>query len=217
MYKDSTACHVLLWLFTAVNRKTGKLKTGRLEASKELGLNNNTFYKALKRLEKKYDLVTCSSNYQYTEITLINWAKYQADRRAVTGVSNSVVTARYQRGNTITRSRREKRDNNILSVAQKVPVKTNPYQRLPEDKQQEIHRVVYYLEDRLNTTIVNWGKQANAYKMMKLAGYTESQVRYVIDQMLKSDFFIDNGFDLMTVANQIDKYKARDTRRKYAE
>lgn len=86
----------------------------------------------------------------------------------------------------------------------------SPYKRLEKEKQQPIHRIIYHLEDTLNTKIVNWGKQAKALKMMLSAGYTEDQIKKVITYMVTSDdFFSDKGFDLMTVANNISRYKAQ--------
>lgn len=92
-------------------------------------------------------------------------------------------------------------------VSSKKEIKT--YERLPVEKQQPIHRICYHLEDVLHTQIVVWGKQADAMKMMFQAGYTENQIKWTIDQMAKDDFYQDKGFDLKTVANNIDKYKAK--------
>lgn len=97
---DTTCCHILLYLFTGVDKTTGDLRLGRFSASKELNLNPNTFYKALKRLEKKYKMVTLSSNNQYTTVSLLNWAKYQPDPVSVTQSGNNQVTTKYQRSNT---------------------------------------------------------------------------------------------------------------------
>lgn len=97
---DTTCCQILLYLFTGVDKKTGELKLGRFAASKELNLNPNTFYKALKRLEKKYKMVTLTSNNQYTKVSLLNWAKYQPEAPVVTQSGNNQVTTKYQPSNT---------------------------------------------------------------------------------------------------------------------
>lgn len=97
--------------------------------------------------------------------------------------------------------------NNIIADTQQFPQKA--FKRLKTDKQKPVHRLGYYLEDTLNTSIVNWGKQAKAVGMMLKAGYTEDQIKRTITAMAtKDDFFSDKGFDLMTVANQIGRYKA---------
>jgi len=86
----------------------------------------------------------------------------------------------------------------------------SPFKRLEKEKQQPIHRIVYHLEDTLHTSIVNWGKQAKALKMMFKAGYTEEQIKKVITFMAtQDDFFDGKGFDLTTVSNQIPRYKAQ--------
>ena len=83
------------------------------------------------------------------------------------------------------------------------------YKRLPLEKQTIIHRLCYYLEDLLNTKIVNWGKQGKAIKQMMRVGYTEDQIKKTIAYMAKKDeFFADKGFDLVTVSNNIGRYKA---------
>jgi hypothetical protein len=98
----------------------------------------------------------------------------------------------------------------VLSDKQKVPAKKIiTYERKPEEKQTPLHKVAYYLEDTLQTKTVNWGKAAKAYDMMLRAGYTEKQIMWVINQMSLDEFYQDKGFDLMTVANNIDKYKAK--------
>ena len=76
--------------------------------------------------------------------------------------------------------------------------------------QNEARRLVRFLEEKLNTKIVNWGKQMKAVGLMDKAGYTEIQIKKTIIYMAeKDDFFADRGFDLMTVANQISRYKAK--------
>lgn len=83
------------------------------------------------------------------------------------------------------------------------------HERLPEEKQKPIHRLGYFLEDTLKTKIVNWGKSGKAVAMILKAGYTEDQIKWTIKEMSREDFYQDKGFDLMTVANNIDKYKAK--------
>lgn len=88
-----------------------------------------------------------------------------------------------------------------------------PHVRKPLDKATQLQRIVYHLEDTLKTTIVNWGKQAKALSMMLKAGYTEDQIKKTINYMASRDeFFGDKGFDLMTVANSISRYKAQSNR-----
>lgn len=92
--RDLTAWGIFAWLLIAVDRD-GKLKTGRIWVAKELGIKPTTFYQALKRLEKKYKVLTQVSNNRFTEITLLNWAKYQSKEIPLTqGNENQVKTNR---------------------------------------------------------------------------------------------------------------------------
>lgn len=99
--RDSTALQIFIWVLLSVDQ-TGKMVCGRFWASEKLGLCTSTFYKAIKRLEKKYDLVTLSSNNKNTIILVKNWNKYQSD-----GVSygNNKVTTGEQQSNTIQEER----------------------------------------------------------------------------------------------------------------
>jgi DNA-binding transcriptional regulator YhcF (GntR family) len=94
---DTTALGVFIWLLINVDRKTGSMKIGRFWLAKTLSLNPNTLYKALKRLEKKYKMVTQSSNSQFTKISLVNWSKYQSGN----SVGNNQVTTGEQPSNTL--------------------------------------------------------------------------------------------------------------------
>lgn len=109
----------------------------------------------------------------------------------------------------IEKNRIEKNNNIVLSDKPKVTAKVAMHIRKPVDKQTQLQRVCYVLEDLLHTKIVNWGKQAKALDMMLKAGYKEPQIIWTIKAMAADEFFEDKGFDLMTVANNIDKYKAK--------
>lgn len=77
------------------------------------------------------------------------------------------------------------------------------------EKQQLYQNICIYLEEKLQTKFTNYPKQMKAIKQMFSSGYTEKQIYYVINQMLKEDFYRDKGFDLTTVMNQIPLYKAK--------
>jgi len=99
-----------------------------------------------------------------------------------------------------------RRTNVIAPNGQSSP---KPFKRLEESKQKLVHRIGYFLEDSLNTKIVNWGKQAKGLDMMLKAGYTEDQIKKIIHYMATQDeFFSEKGFDLMTVANNISRFRA---------
>ncbi len=95
--RDSTATHIFIWILISVDYKTGTMISGRFWASSLLGVNPNTYHKALQRLEKKYDLVTLSSNNKNTVILVKNWHKYQGDGNTT---DTNKVTTKYQQSNT---------------------------------------------------------------------------------------------------------------------
>lgn len=95
--RDSIAVHIFMWILISVDYKTGKMISGRFWASSLLGIKPITYYKVLKRLAKKYDLVTLSSNNKNTTILVKNWNKYQGDNNTS---SNNKVTTKEQQSNT---------------------------------------------------------------------------------------------------------------------
>lgn len=96
---DDKALRIFIWLLLHVDKKTGAYRVGRFMLSESLKINPNTVYKALKRLEKIYKIVTLSSNNKYTTISLLSWAKYQPDIKMVTP---SVTTKEQQSNNKVT-------------------------------------------------------------------------------------------------------------------
>ncbi len=77
------------------------------------------------------------------------------------------------------------------------------------DKQKQYQEIIRFLEETLQTRFTNYPKQAVGLKKMLSTGYTEAQIRHVIGEMAKEEFYRDKGFDMMTVANQIPLYKAK--------
>ena len=109
--QDATAWQIFTWLLLKVDRKTGKKITGRFWASEELAIKPITFYKALKRLEKKYKVVTLQVTGKSTQISLINWSRYQSSNTS----SNTSVTHREHISNTLQEDK-NKRIKNITNV-----------------------------------------------------------------------------------------------------
>ena len=207
--QDAVAWQIFTWLLLNVDRKTGKYNTGRIYISRELKINESTCYKAIKRLEKKYKMVTLVGNNKFTTFFIYNWFKYQGDGNS--SGNNKVTTKEQQSNNKVTlNKKREVRIKNIIADKQQ-----SSWIRKPIEKQTQLQRLGYFLEDTLNTKITNWGKQAKALSMMVKAGYTEEQIKKTIIYMAtQDDFFADKGFDLMTVSNQISRYKAEFEKRK---
>ena len=80
---DPNAWTIFSWLLLKVNEK-GQKAIGRKWASKELHMREGTFYDALHRLEKKFqmiDLATDKATIKYTVVTIRNWRFYQYGNR----------------------------------------------------------------------------------------------------------------------------------------
>jgi len=110
--RDQTAWLLFSWILLSVDRADGKWKTGRFLLSDLTGINANTIYKALLRLEEKHKVVTLSSNNKFTEISVLNWAKYQSLADLVTP---SVTTKQQQSNNKVTLNNNIRSKNIIIN------------------------------------------------------------------------------------------------------
>lgn len=97
IFNDESAFRVFMWILCSCDYKTGTMKSGRFWASEILGIKPITYYDILRRLEKKYKVVTLSSNNKNTTILVNNWITYQQDSNTV---SNNKVTTKQQQSNT---------------------------------------------------------------------------------------------------------------------
>lgn len=98
LMRDPNAWMIFTWMLLTVDRKTGTMTLGRRWASAYFSMNQSTFYKAIKRLENKYkviSLVTKKVTIKYTEVRVLNWAKYQEKKDEVT----TTVTMKEQSSN----------------------------------------------------------------------------------------------------------------------
>jgi len=78
VFLDEKAFQLLVWLLVSVDYQSGSIKVGRFWLADKLRSNPNTIKDVIKRLEKKYKIITTSHTNRFTEITLLNWAKYQS-------------------------------------------------------------------------------------------------------------------------------------------
>ena len=109
---DPVALQLFIWVLTNVDKDTGKVDFGRFYVARQLRVNPNTLYSALKRLVSKYKVCEISSTAEYTTIRLLNWAKYQPSKEDInTSVNNSSTTTQ-QPVNTLQEERIENRDIN---------------------------------------------------------------------------------------------------------
>lgn len=107
---DPNGLKVFIWLLTKVDKITGKTTISRFKSGEFLRLNPNTFYSVLQRLEKKHKIINIKSNNKFTEISLLNWAKYQSANLVDNTLDNNATTTRQQRDNTYTRIENKKRE-----------------------------------------------------------------------------------------------------------
>ena len=79
---DPNALTVFIWLLLKVNDK-GQKAIGRKWASKELKMNEYTFYDALHRLVRHEAIIltTSKTTIKFTTVTIRNWHIYQGDHR----------------------------------------------------------------------------------------------------------------------------------------
>ena len=75
---DAYALQIFIWLLLNVDKQTGSITVGRFQLSAILRMNPNTLKSALQRLSKRHQVITTHSTNKYKEISLVNWAKYQA-------------------------------------------------------------------------------------------------------------------------------------------
>lgn len=90
---DIEALGLFTWLLTNVNRKDGTFTTGRLWLGNKFKINPLKAYRLLKRLDKKYNVITLKANNKYTQISVRNWSKYQ---EGVLDVNNQRTTSEQQ-------------------------------------------------------------------------------------------------------------------------
>lgn len=94
--KDHLAWTLFSWILLSVDRKTGRYSTGRFQLAEALKAKPPTIQKALGRLSKKYKMVSTKSNNKFTEISVLNWAKYQLGEDEI----SAPVSTKYQQSIT---------------------------------------------------------------------------------------------------------------------
>jgi hypothetical protein len=98
------------------------------------------------------------------------------------------------------------KDKLILSFAPTV-AKDSPKPKKPPNT--EVQRLVKHLEEVTGALPANFGKQAQAWKFMQQAGYSEENMCFAIDRMWEEPYWKEHGFDLTNVMNNIAKIKQR--------
>lgn len=202
--RDPTALQVFIWLLIKVNKTTGIVITGRFIGSEQLGIPPSTFRDALYRLEKKYKVATLTSDNKKTTVSLSNWAKYNQYNEQPTQVTDNKPTTRRQQTDTIQDIKTIDIKNNTLPDTSGIPKSSS-------EKQNLYRGLIRYCRETqgIEKEFVNYVKQTTALKRIFMAGYSEPDIRFVIEEMWKDPYWHDNTFDLMNVANQMQKYLNR--------
>lgn len=91
---DKTALLIFLHLLLNAD-KNGRGTFGRKQLALQMGNNENTVYKALKRLSVT-QMVTLTSNNRFTEYSICKWKEYQSDGN---NQINTLVTTKEQPSN----------------------------------------------------------------------------------------------------------------------
>ena len=108
MAYDNNAYIAFTKLLARVDWQTGKIKTGIFKLSALTNIKPGTLYGVLKRLESQ-DLIKMNPRGKYSEITVVNWSKYQDGQEELKRNSNRIQTE----SNTINKNKRIKELNKV--------------------------------------------------------------------------------------------------------
>ena len=131
VFKDLEVLKIWIWLLCNASFDThdtlffgkvitvhpGQIVTGRKKIAQSTDLNESKVYRALMLL-KSLGNIEIKSNNKFSVITIVKWAKYQADLEIV----NSKTTAKQQQDNTTKEIKKLKkeRNNNICPFFENV-------------------------------------------------------------------------------------------------
>lgn len=101
MMRDHLAWVVFTWLLLNVDRTKGKKTFGRFQMADELGIKPNTLYVIIKRLETKWGVIKVNRQTKYTEVWIVNWAKYQYTESAPSNEHQMSINGSSNEYNTI--------------------------------------------------------------------------------------------------------------------
>lgn len=119
LWKDQNAWRVFQWILMNVDYQTGKGTFGRKQMAQGTGLKENTVYKVTTRLQTKYQVLSKQSNNHFTEISVINWAKYQSGSNEVTTTVTETQQVASMKSNTIKELKNIK--NKEIEEEEKIP------------------------------------------------------------------------------------------------
>jgi len=113
--QDPHALQLFMWVLTNVDEH-GRVDFGRYIVARELKINPNTLYSALKRCVSKYKIISISSTTEKTTISLLNWSKYQSKKEAVNTSDTNPSTTQHQPDITYTRIENKNKEINTREI-----------------------------------------------------------------------------------------------------
>lgn len=179
LMRDPRAWMIFCWILLTVDRKTGKMSLGRKWASSYFSMNESTFYKAIKRLEKKYkvvSLVTAKVTIKYTEVSVLNWAKYQQKTDEVT----TSVTIREQSSNNQVTHIQEVENKEVRTIPKGIAYGN-----------EDVNIVIAYMKERLQLPTLDESERVNrmyAQNTIKKFGGAD-KVKLLIDATAQHEFW----------------------------
>lgn len=163
---DRLAWHVFEYLLIKAyyGKPQGTVVTSRYQIADMVGGNNNTIYKALKRLEKA-KMVTSVATSKYTTIRICNWNEYQGSSNQS---GNNEVTTEQQQSNTLIRIKnKDIRKNNIVETQSVYDLyvksfnkNSNTYKLTPKRKAKLQARLKDAGKEMLEKAIINTSKSS---------------------------------------------------------
>lgn len=137
IWHDQNAWRVFQWILWNVDYETGKGTFGRSQISQGTGLKASTVYKVATRLHEKYQVIGMKSNKLFTQISVLNWAKYQQDIQEVATSSREKEHVTVEKSNTIKeiknirnkeiKKEREEKETSSFSYLENIPEKDMEY------------------------------------------------------------------------------------------
>lgn len=135
IWKDQNAWRIFEWLLMNVDYKTGKGTFGKKQISEGTGVKVGTVYKVVTRLQKKYSVLSNKSSQLYTEISVLNWAKYQQlESDGVSTVQETKPTAS-KKSNTI-KEYKEIKNIRIKESIEKITSSFSYLENIPEQDEE---------------------------------------------------------------------------------
>lgn len=136
--KDHLAWILFSWLLINVDKNTGKKKIGRYMIYEATAIKPNTFYKILKRLATKWQVIDVKTANNWTEVWIVNWAKYQSgnveeatDRQSSDNDRQIIVKSSSNEETTI-QEYKNKEYKNIESITPEVVKVISSDYKIPE-------------------------------------------------------------------------------------